>query len=70
MRIRKYGFWILALSSLMLLSFASNNRNYQTECVTIETVREHAMGFIQGVELLFSKELTPNKTTYVYFTKL
>ena len=25
------------MSSLMLLSFASNNRNYQTECVTIET---------------------------------
>jgi hypothetical protein len=25
------------MSSLMLLSFTSNNRNYQTECVTIET---------------------------------
>lgn len=37
MRIRKYSFWILVLSSLMLLSFANNNRNYQTECVTIET---------------------------------
>ncbi len=37
MRIRKYGFWILALSSLLILSFASNNRNYQTECVSIET---------------------------------
>lgn len=37
MIIRKNSFWILALSSLMLLSFASNNRNYQTECVTIET---------------------------------
>jgi hypothetical protein len=42
----------------------------RTEVTNIETVREHAMGFIQGVELLFSKELTPNKTTYVYFTKL
>lgn len=28
---------IIVMSSLMLLSFASNNRNYQTECVTIET---------------------------------
>lgn len=37
MKIRKNSFWILALSSLMLLSFASNNRSYQTECVTIET---------------------------------
>jgi len=37
MIIRKNSFWIIALSSLMLLSFASNNRNYQTECVTIDT---------------------------------
>ena len=37
MIIRKNSFWILALSSFMLLSFASNNRNYQTECVTIDT---------------------------------
>jgi hypothetical protein len=28
---------LAVMSSLMLLSFASNNRNYQTECVTIET---------------------------------
>jgi len=41
-----------------------------TEVTNIETVREYAMGFIQGLELLFSKELTPNKTTYVYFTKI
>lgn len=37
MIIRKNSFWMLALSSIMLLSFASNNRNYQSECVTIET---------------------------------
>lgn len=37
MRNNRYSIWILALSNLMLLSFASNNRNYQTECVTIET---------------------------------
>ena len=28
---------IIVMSSLMLLSFTSNNRNYQTECVIIET---------------------------------
>jgi hypothetical protein len=28
---------IIAMSSLMLLSFASNKRTYQTECVSIET---------------------------------
>jgi len=37
MRNKGYNIWILALSSLMLLSFTSNSRNYQTECVTIET---------------------------------
>jgi hypothetical protein len=37
MRTRIYSFWILALSSLMLLSFAYNNRNYQTDCVSLET---------------------------------
>jgi hypothetical protein len=28
---------IIVMSSILLLSFAYNNRNYQTECVTIET---------------------------------
>jgi hypothetical protein len=42
----------------------------RTEVTNIEIVREHAMGFIQGLELLFSKELTLNKTTYVYFAKI
>jgi len=28
---------IIVMSSLLLLSFANNNRNYQTECVTIDT---------------------------------
>jgi len=37
MRNKGYSIWILTFSSIMLLSFASNNRNYQTECVTIET---------------------------------
>jgi len=42
----------------------------RTEVTNIETIREHAMGFIQGLELLFSKEFTPNKTTYVYYSKI
>lgn len=37
MIITKNIFWISALSSLMLLSFANNNRSYQTECLTLET---------------------------------
>ena len=42
----------------------------RTEVTNTEVVREQAMGFIQGLELLFSKEITSNKTTYVYFAKL
>ena len=42
----------------------------RTEVTSTEVVREKAMGFIQGLEQLFSKEITPNKTTYVYFVKL
>jgi hypothetical protein len=28
------------------------------------------MGFINVLELLTTKEITPNKTTYLYFSKL
>ncbi|NBY09695.1 MAG: hypothetical protein EBQ77_01630, partial [Sphingobacteriia bacterium] len=42
----------------------------RTELTSTEVVKEKAMGFIQGLEQLFSKEITPNKTTYVYFVKL
>jgi hypothetical protein len=42
----------------------------RTQVTTTETVKEHAMGFIQGLELLFSKEITQNKTTYVFYSKL
>ena len=48
----------------------TDENDTRTEVTSIEVVREHAMGFIQGLELLFSKEITPNKTTYVYFAKL
>ncbi len=48
----------------------TDESDIRIEVVNIETVREHAMGFVQGLELLFSKEFTPNKTTYVYFAKI
>ena len=41
----------------------------RTEITNTEVVKERAMGFIQGLELLFGKEITPNKTTYVYYSK-
>jgi hypothetical protein len=40
-----------------------------TEVSITEIVREHSMGFIQGLELLFAKEITPDRTTYVYYSK-
>jgi hypothetical protein len=41
----------------------------RTEITSTEIFKEHAMGFIQGLELLFGKEITQNKTTYVYYSK-
>jgi hypothetical protein len=41
----------------------------RTEITSTEIVKEHAMGFIQGLELLFGKEITQNKTTYIYYSK-
>jgi hypothetical protein len=41
----------------------------RTEITSTEIVKEHAMGFIQGLELLFGKEITQNKTTYLYYSK-
>lgn len=47
----------------------TDENDFRTEVRSTEVVREFAMGFIKGLELLFSKEITPNKTTYVYFAK-
>lgn len=41
----------------------------RTEITNTEVVKERAMGFIQGLELLFGKEITQNKTTYVFYSK-
>jgi hypothetical protein len=41
-----------------------------TAVTNTEIIKEQAMGFIQGLELLFAAELIPSKTTYVYYSKL
>ena len=48
----------------------TNESDSRTEVLISETVKEQAMGFIQGLELLFAKEIIPNKTTYVYHLKI
>lgn len=48
----------------------TDESDIRTVVSSTEIVREKAMGFIQGLELLFSKDIMPNKTTYVYFAKL
>ena len=47
----------------------TDENDVRTEMNSTEIVKEHAMGFVQGLELLFGKEITPNKTTYVYYSK-
>ena len=47
----------------------TDESDIRTEVTSTEIVKEHAMGFIQGLELLFGKEITQNKTTYVYYSK-
>jgi len=37
MKIKTLQIILLIISSLVLLSFSTSNRNYQTECITIET---------------------------------
>lgn len=48
----------------------TDESDIRTEITSTEIVKEHAMGFIQGLELLFAKEITQNKTTYVYYSKI
>ena len=47
----------------------TDESDIRTEITSTEIVKEHAMGFIQGLELLFGKEISQNKTTYVYYSK-
>lgn len=48
----------------------TDENDIRAEITSTEIVKEHAMGFIQGLELLFAKEITQNKTTYVYYSKI
>jgi hypothetical protein len=48
----------------------TDENDSSTEVTNSQTIKEQAMGFIQGLELLFAKEIILNKTTYVYYSKL
>jgi hypothetical protein len=48
----------------------TDENDKSTEVTNTEIIREQSMGFIQGLELLFGKEITQNKTTYVYYSKI
>ena len=41
-----------------------------TEITNTEVVKEQAMGFINGLELLTAKEINTNKTTYIFYSIL
>jgi hypothetical protein len=48
----------------------TDENDSRTEITNTEIVKEHAMGFIQGLALLFAKDITIGKTTYVYYSKI
>lgn len=48
----------------------TDENDISTEVTNTEIIREQSMGFIQGLALLFAKEITQNKTTYVYYSKI
>ena len=48
----------------------TDENDKSTEVTNTEIIREQSMGFIQGLELLFAKEITQNKTTYLYYSKI
>lgn len=52
------------------LIIRTDETDKNTEISNTEYIREQSMGFIQGLELLFGKEITPTKTTYVYYSKI
>jgi hypothetical protein len=41
----------------------------RTAITSTEIVKEQSMGFIQGFELLFGKEITQDKTSYLFYLK-
>lgn len=48
----------------------TDENDSKTEVTNTETIKEHAMGFIQGLEFLFSKEFNAGKTTYFYYSRI
>jgi hypothetical protein len=48
----------------------TDENDIRTEITSTEIVKEQSMGFIQGLELLFAKEITQNKTTFVFYSKI
>lgn len=56
------------ITSDQIIRTDENDRS--TEVTNTEIIREQSMGFIQGLALLFAKEITDEKTTYVYYTKI
>jgi len=48
----------------------TDENDKSTEVSNSEIIREHSMGFVQGLELLFGKEIIQNKTTYLYYSKI
>jgi hypothetical protein len=56
------------ITSDLIIRTDENDRN--TEVTNTEIIREQSIGFIQGLALLFAKEITQNKTTYVYYSKI
>lgn len=52
------------------LILRTDETDQATEVTSTELIREQAMGFIQGLELLSSSEITPGKTTYIFHYKI
>lgn len=48
----------------------TDNSDKATEVSSTESIREQAMGFINGLELLTTKGLSEGKTTYIYFSRI
>ena len=55
------------ISSDQIINTDENDRS--TVVTNTEIIREQSMGYIQGLALLFGKEITQNKTTYVYYSR-
>jgi len=48
----------------------TDENDQRTEVNKTEVIKENAMGFIQGLEFLFSKEFNAGKTTYFYYSRI